>query len=646
MATLKGRLGHSRRDVKVARLQRDEVISDRDRRVTAAHAAAEARLERFRATLTDVRKRATQSWKLSYDRGRARDAQRARADDATEAAHAEGARANAAEQRADAATERACAAEETVAVRSATLARALGTSPENFTARVMEMKIEIEKLKIGAVRSGNAAARAESHIGELEERLMRFARPLTLRDDAGALNLAVRDAAVALAAESGVAINKVADVTNTIVQLIDKLLLEQRGESLGLDTEKSFSTALVTNAVHEQAEITLMNIARLAAVAVHGRCGFAGLSLLFDSTSTKREYREYMSVALGIGDNIHQVALDDWLGGKSAVEISSYLARFFSDKVLRRQQVLLEYKVPNVVASTYPHSVHVAIVDNENSNPAALREFDQYRIVSHVLATMVNTVAALVARDADMGAAVADASVAALVLADVDEKALCRGVVDAAVERAIRSVDDHTFPVEQLADEHGRAAQRASLVARVAPREVHAILSHTPLRRTKAARTLAAEAEKAAADAVPFVELVRSRRRVPSVAQPLRRGTRAPLIFPVLAIFKCQWLILSFLRPRGWDKFPDPLVVCRATARGLRTRRWARAFAVGEEECFVLLLQVGCADHMININSTGNFRLLGRLLGSGARDAAIPKAARIPVYTLIEVRVDVASFSC
>ena len=49
---------------------------------------------------------------------------------------------------------------------------------------------------------------------------------------------------------------------------------------------------------------------------------------------------------------------------------------------------------------------------------------------------------------------------------------------------------------------------------------------------------------------------------------------------------------------------------------------------------------------MININSTGNFRLLGRLLGSGARDAAIPKAARIPVYTLIEVRVDVASFSC
>ena len=91
---------------------------------------------------------------------------------------------------------------------------------------------------------------------------------------------------------------------------------------------------------------------------------------------------------------------------------------------------------------------------------------------------------------------------------------------------------------------------------------------------------------------------------------------------------------------------PWLLVMCRATARGLRTRRWARAFAVGEEECFVLLLKVGCADHMININSTGNFRLLGRLLGSGARDAAIPKAARIPVYTLIEVRVDVASFSC
>jgi len=86
----------------------------------------------------------------------------------------------------------------------------------------MEMKIEIEKLKIGAVRSGNAAARAETHIGELEERLMRFARPLTLRDDAGAPNLAVRDVAVALAAENGVAINKVADVTNTIVQLIDK----------------------------------------------------------------------------------------------------------------------------------------------------------------------------------------------------------------------------------------------------------------------------------------------------------------------------------------------------------------------------------------------------------------------------------------
>ena len=62
VAKLKGRLGNSRRDVKVARLQRDEVISDRDRRVTAAHAAAEARLERFRATLTDVRKRATQSW--------------------------------------------------------------------------------------------------------------------------------------------------------------------------------------------------------------------------------------------------------------------------------------------------------------------------------------------------------------------------------------------------------------------------------------------------------------------------------------------------------------------------------------------------------------------------------------------------------
>ena len=653
-ATLRGQYARAKRDVKVARRQRDDARSDAGRLVAASLAGAEARYERLLSTLNETRQRAARSYQLAYDRGDACDAQRARADaacarseeasaradEATDAAHAEGARAHAAEEVALAARERAHAAEETLAARSATLARVLNTTPENFAIRVTELKKEIELLKVDVVRNANATASATSNVGALEERLARFARPLTLRDDTGALDLAVRDVAVALAAESGVAINKVADVTSTIVRLVDTLLTEQRGESLGLDTDNSFSTALVTSAVHEQAEITLLNIARLAAAAVHGRCGFAGLSILFDSTSTKREYREYMSVALGICDVIHQVALDDWLGGKSAVEISSYLARFFVDKVVRRQQLLLKYKVPTAVAVTYPHSVHVVIVDNENSNPAALREFDEFRIVSHVLVTVVNTVATLAARDAGMGAAVADASVAVLTLAPgEDHTALCRGVVAAAIERAIRSVDDPAFVVAQLAR---GSPQRANLVARVARSEVHAILPHTPLRRTKAARNAAAEAEKAAADAVPFVELVRSRRRVPSDAQ----GIPPQILRLFHTSLKSQWSILSFLRPvdddghTRWKAWRDPLVcVCRATAQGLRTRRRARAFAIGDEEVFILLLKVGCADHMININSTGNYRLLGRLLGSGERHAAIPKSVRIPVYTLIEVRV-------
>ena len=230
----------------------------------------------------------------------------------------------------------------------------------------------------------------------LQYKLESFTRPLALRGDDGTFTETVRDAAVALAARHEVALNKLPGVMMTIVELIDGLSIDQRGKSLGLtdaNDKQLFSPEFVVNAVHEQAEVTLMNIARLAARSVYKRCGYSGLTLLFDSTSTKAEFREYMSVALGIDECVYQTALDEWMGGKSAVEIASYLAKLFIAHVMRRQQVLLLYKVEGVDGATYPHSVHVAVIDNEASNPAALREFDNRRIVSHALCRMVNTVA-------------------------------------------------------------------------------------------------------------------------------------------------------------------------------------------------------------------------------------------------------------
>ena len=230
----------------------------------------------------------------------------------------------------------------------------------------------------------------------LQYKLESFTRPLALRGDDGTFTETARDAAVALATRHEVALNKLPGVMMTIVELIDRLSIDQRGKSLGLtdaNDKQLFSPEFVVNVVHEQAEVTLMNIARLAARSVYKRCGYSGLTLLFDSTSTKAEFREYMSVALGIDDCVYQTALDEWMGGKPAVEIASYLAKFFIAHVMRRQQVLLLYKVEGVDGATYPHSVHVAVIDNEASNPAALREFDNCRIVSHALSRMVNTVA-------------------------------------------------------------------------------------------------------------------------------------------------------------------------------------------------------------------------------------------------------------
>ena len=122
----------------------------------------------------------------------------------------------------------------------------------------------------------------------LQYKLESFTRPLALRGDDGTFTETVCDAAVALAARHEVALNKLPGVMMTIVELIDRLSIDQRGKSLGLtdaNDKQLFSPEFVVNAVHEQAEVTLMNIARLAARSVYKRCGYSGLTLLLHRMS-------------------------------------------------------------------------------------------------------------------------------------------------------------------------------------------------------------------------------------------------------------------------------------------------------------------------------------------------------------------------
>ena len=84
-----------------------------------------------------------------------------------------------------------------------------------------------------------------------------------------------------------------------------------------------FSTETVKRAVMEQSELQLLYIAWRAAKSTGDVNGFSGLTVLFDSTSTKGEFREYMSGSLGIDDTVFEAALDDILTGKSAEEIAS-----------------------------------------------------------------------------------------------------------------------------------------------------------------------------------------------------------------------------------------------------------------------------------------------------------------------------------
>ena len=146
------------------------------------------------------------------------------------------------------------------------------------------------------------------------------------------------------------------------------------------------------------------------------------VSLLFDSTSTKKEYREYMSAPIGVGDSIHELDLADWTRGKSALDVAAYVFEIFTKKIIPAQRLLMAHGVfaPRLVTYTWPHMCTFSCTDNENTMPATLAEFEHYRVISHVLFDLVGAVEEI-APVADTHALVLTASSR---LADEDAKSL------------------------------------------------------------------------------------------------------------------------------------------------------------------------------------------------------------------------------
>ena len=286
--------------------------------------------------------------------------------------------------------------------------------------------IERERIATAAARaeakrsSAQSARRlqcAATEIEALASRLVVAKAPLRLRDSGGVLDPLVRDAAVELAAGLGVDLSDVASATGIIMKMLDQISRRDRGAPLVSETtETPWGGNLTAQSVYEQGELELLYICYMACVESRY------VSLLFDSTSTKKEYREYMSASIGVGDSIHELDLADWTRGKSALDVAAYVFEIFTKKIIPAQRLLMAHGVfaPRLVTYTWPHMCTFSCTDNENTMPATLAEFEHYRVISHVLFDLVGAVEEI-APVADTHALVLTASSR---LADEDAKSL------------------------------------------------------------------------------------------------------------------------------------------------------------------------------------------------------------------------------
>jgi hypothetical protein len=351
--------------------------------------------------------------------------------------------------------------------------------------------------------------------------------------------------------------------------------------------------------IHEQGELEKYHIAWRVYISANTRTGYSGASISFDGTSTKYQYRHIYHASISFDSQSREFDISDILEGSTAPEIAAYLVRLCFD-VMRRQVYLMVYC--GLAGITYPHRYNMIGIDNENSNPAALREFERFRQISDMLEDMVSCVIELEINGVDVSTCLLAAATA-----------LRRG----SEPRPFLEMPD----AEALAI----ARQRSLLI----PSQTHL-------------------------DKKPYVPLLNTKRRVeyhdsfPATYSVFVRLVRAALVSASRLQGLPENVLLAHVEVwegRSFQIGPTLKFVWRADLRqgGFSDIVVVRGALLISRHRYVDLLPGRCGDHILNINAVGNFREIGRLLGG----EKVSKKTRIPMYTFLKSlsrRIDGGNF--
>ena len=243
---------------------------------------------------------------------------------------------------------------------------------------------EVETLQKSLISEKAQSADVER---QLTEKLQLMAEPLTARSG-GAVSQHVRAAVVELAAQVNVGFRNVPKAMGVVVGLLEKLSLEQRCVEFGV-TGHQMDKDTVINCCLESAELQKLYFASKVFSQTTKDDGYRGVTLRFDATSTKYEYRHLMVACIGVGDDNFDYSLSDWLCGEGAAEHSAFLSSVVRDVMDRQIMLCFHCKLGGV---TYPHQYTGAGIDNTAVNPATCADFEGYRVISDTILDMITLV--------------------------------------------------------------------------------------------------------------------------------------------------------------------------------------------------------------------------------------------------------------
>ena len=216
---------------------------------------------------------------------------------------------------------------------------------------------EVETLQKSLISEKAQSADVER---QLMEKLQLMAEPLTARSG-GAVSQHVRAAVVELAAQVNVGFRNVPKAMGVVVGLLEKLSLEQRCVEFGV-TGHQMDKDTVINCCLESAELQKLYFASKVFSQTTKDDGYRGVTLRFDATSTKYEYRHLMVACIGVGNDNFDYSLSDWLCGEGAAEHSAFLSSVVRDVMDRQIMLCLHCKL-GALAATHGRALRAIVYE-------------------------------------------------------------------------------------------------------------------------------------------------------------------------------------------------------------------------------------------------------------------------------------------